>query len=989
MKYIYSPSIKTREERARLNYLYASKINTVDPEELFNNFTGLGGLHNLNFKDYNNFHEFTEAKKELELGQFFTPPDLCQLIVESLQPGANEKIADLTCGSGNFFNFLPEANCYGCEIEGNAYNVAKALYPAANIVQGDFTAVSFPVEFDLIVGNPPFNMKTKGGRISQYAYMHKAAQYLKPGKILSLIVPKTFLADEYSNKHKWAELAEDFDFICQAEIPARYFDVDIETKVMYWRKKGVNNSGQIYQNTYVELNAADIYRDFISPIYADNITNSAALRLYSIRKTGGDNNTYLFTKYLYHLKAQRVLRERYLKKAQELLHQYQTQTKPEGMKADEWEQLRLTPQKVLDWMKEKISSQYKPAPKQIVKLVKTNYGFKSKAYCPSLKSEEKYYSNIELILNKKRLNHKGYHALMQKKIAEYTLHNTAFENMKRNKQLDKFLKDFALTEKFTANGGLALFSRSEDIKLNQKQFTDLGLAFQKRYSILNWQQGGGKSVAGMSWLNLIQPKVKNIFITAPSLAVQLTWNVRLKKYGYNFILVESIEQIAAIKPGQIVLLSFDMVRILQRHLKRFIKSTGYKIALLVDESDELTNFSSSRTRAMLNCFRKCRYKILTTGTTTRNSVNELYPQLELLYNNSINLLSWSEKVWKEDKDKQLVKQDNTYYGRPFPPFTGHNLFKYSFCPQRTTVFGVKADTQDIHNAEELKNILNRTVLTRTFDDIVGKKIYTIKTHQVLQNDEEKRLYRIIINEFYKIVYNYYQNTGNSRKESLLRIIRQITLLIQSTSIPHTFDDYEDRRILPQKFYKIRDMIKKWDEKVAVGVVMVEAAQEYYNFLSKQFPGRRVFYVDGTKSFNARKKIIAEFQATANGILISTQQSLKSSVDIETCDKCILESLQWNIPKMSQYYFRFIRYNSKKKKEIHFVTYADSIEQNILALLMSKEKLNEFVKSGELQDRADMFDEFGIDTNILSQIIEKEYDSEGNLTLRWGAQTIAA
>jgi len=96
-----------------------------------------------------------------------------------------------------------------------------------------------------------------------------------------------------------------------------------------------------------------------------------------------------------------------------------------------------------------------------------------------------------------------------------------------------------------------------------------------------------------------------------------------------------------------------------------------------------------------------------------------------------------------------------------------------------------------------------------------------------------------------------------------------------------------------------------------------------------------------------------------------------------------------MPKMAQYYFRFIRYNSKKEKEIHFVTYADSIEQNILALLMSKQKLNEFVKEGKEVSRSDMFQEFGIDENILKQIIEKSYDEEGNLHLRWGKQTIAA
>ena len=34
---------------------------------------------------------------------------------------------------------------------------------------------------------------------------------------------------------------------------------------------------------------------------------------------------------------------------------------------------------------------------------------------------------------------------------------------------------------------------------------------------------------------------------------------------------------------------------------------------------------------MLSVFRKCRYKVLATGTLTRNNVVEAAPQLELLY----------------------------------------------------------------------------------------------------------------------------------------------------------------------------------------------------------------------------------------------------------------------------------------------------------------------------------------------------------------------
>jgi hypothetical protein len=126
----------------------------------------------------------------------------------------------------------------------------------------------------------------------------------------------------------------------------------------------------------------------------------------------------------------------------------------------------------------------------------------------------------------------------------------------------------------------------------------------------------------------------------------------------------------------------------------------------------------------------------------------------------------------------------------------------------------------------------------------------------------------------------------------------------------------------------------------------------------------------------------------NGILISTQQSLSSSVNIPTCNRVIIESCQWNIPKMSQYYFRFIRLNSLEETEVHFITYDYTIEQNLLALLMTKEQLNETIKTREYKEKSAIFADFDIDVSIFDTIMTKEYDSNGNVRLTWGEQNIA-
>ena len=97
-----------------------------------------------------------------------------------------------------------------------------------------------------------------------------------------------------------------------------------------------------------------------------------------------------------------------------------------------------------------------------------------------------------------------------------------------------------------------------------------------------------------------------------------------------------------------------MIEKLRRGLKAFMKRRSNKVCLLFDESDEISNPLSRRTRLSLALFRRARYKMLATGTVTRNHVNELYPQFEMLYNNSVNMINYCSEAYFEDKDLSLI-----------------------------------------------------------------------------------------------------------------------------------------------------------------------------------------------------------------------------------------------------------------------------------------------------------------------------------------------
>ena len=162
---------------------------------------------------------------------------------------------------------------------------------------------------------------------------------------------------------------------------------------------------------------------------------------------------------------------------------------------------------------------------------------------------------------------------------------------------------------------------------------------------------------------------------------------------------------------------------------------------------------------------------------------------------------------------------------------------------------------------------------------------------------------------------------------------------------------------------------------------------YIRYVSAKFPDRPLFTVSGSVPFKKRQAIVSEFDSTINGVLVCTQQSLSSSVNIPECNCIILESLQWNIPKMEQFYFRFIRLDSRNKKKVHFVTYEDSVEQNLMALVLTKERLNEFIKSGEVKEQSEIFDDFDISMSVIDSLLRRDTDSEGKIRISWGKQLI--
>ena len=998
--YAIIPQQIPRDKRAEVNekILFAidSGKDLIPKESIYNCYTGIGGLHNLKQADFSSYHRYAEAKKEFEMGQFFTPHELCRSMVEVLSPTSSEMVLDMCCGMGNFFNHLPNLhNTYGFDIDGRAVTVARHLYPEAHIEKCDIQQYRPEQRFDVIIGNPPFNLKFDC-KLSQEYYMDKAYDVLNPAGFLMVIVPVSFMQSEFWEKTRVANINSSFSFVGQTKLNPDAFDSmgvhNFSTKVMVFLRRSRHIEMQPYNAD--EFIPMEELKDRVRKTRA----MKQRIRIDLMRETNRIDREeleafeYRLSKYMYELKAHAVL-NRHIEKAEALVSKFRNQKPPENatnQQIKDWERKKLTTGKVLGIIRKYITSQHS-VPRKEVALVKTSYGFKLKPYAPRLldKVTHKAASINDLILGRaelpvpetvterNRLQIRAAEKLIRRKQKQYEMQNLRFADMEEDVNLKEYLDRSTFINK-----------DGEACEFTALQKHDLNLVLQKRYALLNWQQGSGKTAAVYYRARFLLKfrKVRNAIILAPAIATNMTWIPFLSVNRERFRVIRAESDLTNVPEGMFLVVSTSMLGKLRRGLVRYVKQTSRKLCLVFDESDEITNPTSQRTRNILCIFRRLKYKILDTGTTTRNNIAELYSQFELLYNNSVNMVCWSPQVYHENKEREIEEESNTDYGSPFPAFRGHVLFRACHCPGKATVFGIEKQNQDVYNKEELSELIGKTVITRKFRDFAGEK-YKIQTHTVSPSDGEREVYRVIIEEFCRICELYYNSTGDAKKDAGLRLMRQIKLLIKACSVPHLIEGYSGDGI-PNKTKYIEKLVRKIPGKVAVGCTSIAAFDLYENHLRKCFPDRPVFVVKGDVAFKRRQNIVTEFDSTINGILICTQQSLSSSVNIPACNQVILESLQWNIPRMEQFYFRFIRLDSKEMKDVHYVTYEDSVEQNLMALVLTKERLNEFIKTGEVKEQSEIFEEFDITMSVIDSLLVRTQDREGKIHISWGSQRIA-
>ncbi len=967
-----------------------SKMQDVTAQNVYSIYSDKAGTHGLKRADFPNEYAYSQAKKDYEKGQFFTPHKVCERIVNLLQISDKHYILEPCFGIGRFINFIPnENNVYGCEIDKNACTVANFLYPNAKLTNIDIRSYQPNVMFDYVIGNPPFNLDFGNGSYlsSQDYYCNFTAKYLKKLGLFAAVMPLNWLKDEFSNKSSIEAMNENYSFLCQYELQKGAFETtDFSMKVcFFFRRVSKDNektfAANPYSNEFVSYEkASEIIAQFLQLKKQNAYIEKKENILSNV-----EGFEYKLKKYLYEIKTQPALKKHY-EKAYNYAQSLKTQVMPLYIasiydfneREKEWAKVRITENKVLAYLKKIVANQ---SPKKNTKgWVSTKYGFKLKGK-KDANVGRTYISYNDIVLGKE-IAPVPLNKALRRKIKQYNVCSVPFSEMQPKETSKGFF------EGFTFNG----FGENEN-EINAYYFSkiqafDANVIAQKDYASLNYEQGTGKTALSYAIMKYKtnERNLRNVFVVSSAISIHQTWLEFMELQKENYVLITSLKDLEGLKNGYYALITIEMLRKYKRQIKRYIKLNNERVGLLFDESHNLANANSKRTKATIDVFSRVRVKLIATGTSILNRINELYSQMRLLYNNSVNMICDCPFIYRYNKDNVLVKHENKYYGLPFSAKHGASMFNECFNPEKTTLMGAKRSNQSVYNQNAIKELIAKTAVVRRFKEVCGDK-YTIHNTFVNQNDFERNVYRKIILETSQMIKANFiakESKVNYRKDAMLQILRQMELLIKATSVPHLIEGVQAKSdFCPNKASGIFEKMQESNERIMIGCATHAAVGYYEREIKARFSDRNLYVVTGLITQNGRKKVIDAFKSDSNGILLCTMQSLSESVNIAMCNLVFVESKLWNLPKIMQFVFRAIRFNSKEHTNVFLFSYRNTIEMNMLMLLFNKELVNEFTRTLSFDNSEVLAENLDVDVDLITEMLmSADKDSEGKSRVKW-------
>ena len=194
-------------------------------------------------------------KEKKDQGIFFTPPFCIENIIQQIRPYLTNinTILEPSCGSGEFITAirreLPNASITGVELNTTIFNALTETFEDenTNLHNSDFLTFIPDSHYDLVIGNPPFNVLKKKDVKEEYhpyftgrpniflLFIIKSINHLREGGILCFVLPNNFLNSlYYDNTREF--ISKTCDVIMIKKCDGGYLDTKQDTVFMVLRK---------------------------------------------------------------------------------------------------------------------------------------------------------------------------------------------------------------------------------------------------------------------------------------------------------------------------------------------------------------------------------------------------------------------------------------------------------------------------------------------------------------------------------------------------------------------------------------------------------------------------------------------------------------------------------------------------------------------------------------------------------------------------------
>lgn len=219
-----------------------------------------------------------------QFGIYFTPPECVQKAIDILKVNKllkkTTQILEPSCGSGEFIRLLqadnPKVNITGIELNESIYNTISGSFKSHKnicIKRNDYLQEPERKKYDLIIGNPPFNVLKKANIDSKYLpmldgrpnifnlFILKSFNMIKKGGVICFVLPSTFLNSSYYSKTR-RYIYDNFRIISIIECKGKYLETTQPTIMMIIQQNqdtsnrdrngpysNINNDGSIVLNS--------------------------------------------------------------------------------------------------------------------------------------------------------------------------------------------------------------------------------------------------------------------------------------------------------------------------------------------------------------------------------------------------------------------------------------------------------------------------------------------------------------------------------------------------------------------------------------------------------------------------------------------------------------------------------------------------------------------------------------------------------------------